>query len=709
MLVTGGVSSSDSDPDAVLDTLGVIPIPAEAVFGHGFYRLDPELTLHAKSAGDRVIRALNRWAENASELSGRTFSIRSVGSDENADFSLSYSGGKNYPQPDMDESYRLRVSSEGIELDASEWVGVLRGLSTLLQLIRECEGQPCLPYVEVDDSPRFAWRGLLLDTVRHWIPVEDVKRQIDAMEFAKLNVLHLHFTDDQSFRVESFVYPRLHEYGSDGRYYRQEDIRSLVEYAADRGVRVVPEFGLPGHSRSWQIAYPDLAIDKSREQRLYAASAFTPPVDPTREYTYEFIDTLMAELLTLFQDPYVHMGGDEVKLDSLEDSAEISEYMSENKIESPADLIAQFSVRYAKILKKHGKTAIGWDEVLHEDLPEDVVIHLWRSTGGDEKILNHPVLLSTNYYLDHVSSAETHYRVDPTDLSVNGDSSAALSSNLLGVEITAWSEMHDEDNIDAAIWPRSLGIAERLWSPEAYTAKVDTDALYRRMSSAYDKLQLLGVGREEVRLALLEDLAAGGDTSALGTLAAVTEPTFLYPFRSRGFLAKYYKPEIFGYIPDEPFQLSSFTKALAYESLEARRFRKLVDAFIARPDDDALADELISTLSMWEGVHQQLALTMENSESLQQEKIDLLSEGLQSLSTVGLKLVEAHRRGNAPGFFERWCYERVLKKYRRLPVTYTKEYLFHIVKVSLFEEEVLAKNYLAVQPGIEKLFRSLPD
>lgn len=708
-LTPGQIIAEEDVQNRMTTDFELIPFPTEVRASAGWYSLSNKITVSAPASMGRLTRALDRWVSNVSEVSGHELTMAPESSREGYDLYIAPFQVGSYPQPDMDESYKLAVSSAGIRIDAPSWVGVVRGLSTLLQLVRDCNGQLCLPYVEIADSPRFPWRGLLLDTVRHWIPIDAIKRQLEAMEFAKLNVLHLHFTDDQSFRLESLVYPKLHQIGSDGRYYRQEEMRELVEYAADRGIRVVPEFGLPGHSRSWQIAYPELAIDPRRQQRLYAASMFTAPVDPTRESTYEFIEALMSEVLPLFPDPYIHMGGDEVQLEALEQSEEVKAYMQREGIEDPVNLIADFSLRYATILKKFGKTAIGWDEVLHDDLSNEVVIHLWRTTDSTPKILDHPVLLSTNFYLDHVRSAEEHYRTDPTDLSVAGESSEALTANLLGVEIAAWSEMHDEENLDAVIWPRSMAIAERLWSPDVFTTTADIDDLYRRMGSATEIMQVLGVGDKARHTARLQTLGAGGDVAALRTLVSVTEPTFLYPFRSGDFLTKYYKPEIFGHIPDEPFTLCSFTKTLAYESLEARRFSRLVDAFLEKPTEESVADELVTMLQDWERVDAALAETIRNSEDLRSGRIDLLSDGLQALSEVGLALVADHQKGSVPGFFQRWRYERVLKKYGRPRVTYSRQYLLHVLRLSFFENSVLAKNYLAIHPGVEKLFQSLPN
>src|SRR5579862_3885092 len=191
-----------------------------------------------------------------------------------------------------DESYRLTVTPQGARLSAPNPTGVLRGLETFRQLIAE----QTVPVVDIDDHPRFPWRGLHLDVSRHWMPIEVVKRNLDGMAAVKFNVFHWHLSDDQGFRVESKRFPKLQQLGSDGQYYTQEQIRDVIAYARDRGIRVVPEFDVPGHTTSWLVGYPQLASAPGPYQIERNWGVFDATMDPTRESTYQFLDAFIEEM-----------------------------------------------------------------------------------------------------------------------------------------------------------------------------------------------------------------------------------------------------------------------------------------------------------------------------------------------------------------------------------------------------------------------------
>ncbi len=212
----------------------------------------------------------------------------------------------------IDESYELKVTEKGIEINAITDVGAMHALSTLLQLITVKDGAYVVPEVMIKDAPRFVWRGLMMDVSRHFMPVEVVKRNLDAMAFVKLNVFHWHLSDDQGFRVESKSLPKLHKMASDGQFYTQNQIIDIVQYADERGIRVVPEFDVPGHATAFLTAYPEFASKKDMDYSLERyAGIFNPTLDPTNENTYIFLDTLFKEITPLFPDQFFHIGGDE--------------------------------------------------------------------------------------------------------------------------------------------------------------------------------------------------------------------------------------------------------------------------------------------------------------------------------------------------------------------------------------------------------------
>lgn len=319
-------------------------------------------------------------------------------------------------QTHEDESYVLRIESHHISLEAPSPFGILLGLETIAQLVEKEGDKYLLPAIEITDSPRFPWRGIMLDVCRHWMPKEVVLRTLDAMAAVKMNVFHWHLSEDQGFRVESKVFPRLHEIGSNGKYYTQQEVKEVIEYAAARGIRVVPEFDLPGHSKSWQMAYPELStVSFPLQFGQTKGELFAPPMDPSKEVVYAFLDKFIGEMSTLFPDQYIHIGGDEVNPKYWDESVSVQKFMKEKGMNDAHDLQAYFNLRMHEILKKHGKLMVGWEEILHPDLGDDIIIQSWKS----QKTLFEGVqqggtaILSSGYYLDYKLHAETYYSVDP--------------------------------------------------------------------------------------------------------------------------------------------------------------------------------------------------------------------------------------------------------------------------------------------------------
>src|SRR5437667_119928 len=242
---------------------------------------------------------------------------------------VSPSRGSSAPSPALgeDESYRLVVGEGGIVLGARTTSGALRGVETLLQLVRSGPEGWEMPACEVSDRPRFAWRGLLLDPARHFLPVAALRRTVEAMAAVKLNVLHLHLSDDQAFRLESRAVPELTAAGSDGRFFTQAELRELVALAADYGIRVVPELDVPGHTTSWLVGRPDLASGPGPHRLRARFGIARDALDPTNEAVYDVVDALLGELADLFPDTFVHVGGDEVRRETWLDNERIAGWM----------------------------------------------------------------------------------------------------------------------------------------------------------------------------------------------------------------------------------------------------------------------------------------------------------------------------------------------------------------------------------------------
>jgi hexosaminidase len=490
--------------------LNLMPMPAKVVRGSGQLRIDASFRIVSIDTKDtRLDDAIDRLRTKVLRQAGL-----SVIQPHTAKPALTIDcrqGLPEFPVLGEDEAYQLNVTSEGASLTARTCTGALRGMETFVQLVSSGPEGFYVPAVHIEDRPRYPWRGLMLDVSRHWMPVSVVERNLDGMAAVKLNVFHWHLSDDQGFRVESKRWPKLHELGSDGNYYTQSEIRHIVAYARDRGIRVIPEFDIPGHATSWVVGYPELASAPGPYEIQRRWGIFEPTLDPTREETYRFLDAFLDEIAPLFPDRFFHIGGDEVEETQWKRSASIQAFARDHGLADSAQLHAYFNRRLQELLKKHGKTMVGWDEVLAPGLASDTVIQSWRGAQSlaEAGKKGYRGILSSGYYLDHLLTASTHYAVDPGD----GD-------NILGGEACMWSEYVSPETVDSRIWPRMAAIAERFWSPREVT---DVSSMYERMEAVSRGLEWAGV-RHRANLGPMLDRIAGGEPAdSLRVLAEACE------------------------------------------------------------------------------------------------------------------------------------------------------------------------------------------
>ncbi|HEX9933980.1 MAG TPA: family 20 glycosylhydrolase, partial [bacterium] len=330
-----------------------MPVPSAFRMTQGTFRLDTTFTVSVEGAATlRQYRAAARMLRRLSDRTGLFFSQNILSPSTNpSQPSMSITAShQGRLEPGEDESYTLEISGQSIRLSAESDIGTLRGMETFLQLL-DADGQGYFfPCVSVEDRPRFSWRGLLIDAGRHFMPVDVILRNLDGMATVKLNVLHWHLTDDQGFRVECKTHPKLHELGSDGQYYTHEQIRRVVAYAADRGIRVMPEFDIPGHSTAWFVGYPELASASGQYEIERHWGVFKPTMDPTRGSTYNFLDGFFKEMAGLFPDAFIHIGGDEVEGSAWKESPAIQAFMKKNHIPDNHALQTYFNLRIQKIL-----------------------------------------------------------------------------------------------------------------------------------------------------------------------------------------------------------------------------------------------------------------------------------------------------------------------------------------------------------------------
>jgi hexosaminidase len=622
--------------------LSLMPWPKEVTAQPGYVAITGNFSVSVSGPGaddTRVQKAIPRLAARLARQTGIPIPAISPVSDKDAVLAIvvAEAGHSGAQKLGDDERYSLTAADNHIKLDAGTPLGVLRGIETLLQLVRQTLNTPgfSIPDVMIHDEPRFAWRGLSFDVSRHFIPVDVVKRTLDGLAAVKLNVLHWHLSDDEGFRVESRKYPKLQELGSDGMYYTQAEIRDIVAYAADRGIRVVPEFDMPGHSTSWLAAYPELGSGPGPFHVIHEHQQEpTSVMDPTQEWTYEFLDRFIEEMAALFPDEYFHVGGDEVSPKKWLGSPRIRAFMQEHKMANAAALQAYFSKRVLDIVTKHGKHMVGWDEILDPDLPKTAVIHSWR---GQQSLWSaakdgYQGILSAGYYLDLSYPASYHYSIDPMKAPAspsggpvikNGpapgtpaDLTAEQAKLILGGEAATWEELASVEMIDARLWPRLAAIAERFWSPESTT---DVASMYRRLDATSKWLEWLGMNHLSNLALMRQRLAGPYPRQPLEVLASLVEPT-------KGYSRHAHLYGIFS-----PLNRLSFS--IPYESDVAREFRNSVDEYLVAPKDKRNGADLRARMQMWAQAAKDVRPMLE-SQSVLTENLPV-ADGVAKLCQAG--------------------------------------------------------------------------
>ena len=630
---SGAPGPADANP-----ALDLIPLPTHMQVNTGSLSIDRDFTVKIQGRTDPLIEGgVDRFIAGLARQTGIPFAARTAVSGNSTLTIAASHGGRPVQQPVEDESYTLDITSTGATLTAPGPLGILHGLQTFLQIVRVTPSGFAVPAVHIDDAPRFPWRGLMIDVSRHFVPLDLLKRNIDAMAAVKLNVLHLHLSDNQGFRVESKVFPKLQEMGSDDLYYTQDQIRGLISYAHDRGIRVVPEFDMPGHSTAWFVGYPDLASAPGPYSIERHWGVFDPAMDPTREQTYKFLDKFIGEMARLFPDPYFHVGGDEVNGKQWDANPEIQRFMRAHGIKSDQELQLYFMGRVEKIVAKHHKIMIGWDEILGPGLPKESVIQSWR--GQDSLAAaakqGYRGILSHGYYLDLMQPASEHYLIDP----MAGDAASLAPDRqklILGGEACMWSEWVSAENIDSRIWPRMAAIAERFWSPQDVR---DVDSMYRRIGIEATRLQWLGVNPRATYFAMLGRIAGTEDDAPLRILAAVVEPPKGY---SREDLE-----DKDGFDPTIAEPRNRLVDAVPPESSEAREFSALVNSWIAGQFKDATAAAAIrAKLATWSANAARLEPLIASSFLL--KGVAPLSQNLSALGATGLQALEFIEKGEHP-------------------------------------------------------------
>lgn len=606
----------------------LMPMPASVKAGDGRFPVTSEFAIEVRDAEDpRVNAAADRLKQRWQARTGMTFAGVPQ---ESSVVVQSESQGPAIPELGENESYSLKIDSTGVELTAPTSTGALRGLATLEQLLDSDTDGWFLPAVEIEDAPRFPWRGLMLDVCRHWQPMEVVKRTLDGMAAVKLNVLHLHLTEDQGFRIESRSAPKLHEMGSDGSFFTQEEMREIIAYAAGRGIRVVPEFDMPGHATSWLVSHPELGSRPGPYAIERKWGIFEPVLDPTNEEVYVLLDGFLGEMARLFPDPFLHIGGDEVKGTHWDANPQIQKFKREQKLNSNAELQTYFTQRVQEILAKHGKRMIGWDEILQPGLPTTAVIQSWRGPDSlaEAAKKGYSGILSNGYYIDLSYPASDHYLNDP--LPEDASLSEEEARRILGGEATMWAEWVTPETIDSRIWPRTAAIAERLWSPRDTR---DVDAMYRRLPVISLRLEEIGLRHRSYVDPLIRqfagDEATPEDLRNLRAIADIIEPV-------KGYQRGQQQPN--------STQLSPLTGFADIARPDSRPARELSDQIDKAIFTDASIEPAIDALAQWQAAAEAL-LDRRRTLSPRVQALTPLLERVRLAASIGFEAAGKFQSG----------------------------------------------------------------
>lgn len=610
-------------------SLDLMPYPRQVVVHSGFLPLDKTFTVSLE--GDchaRLEAQATRFLRRLDQQTGLFFDQHKVAGSLSQPTMTIKVRKAGQVTPAMEEDYDLTINAQGVLVEATTDIGAIRALETLLQLVEVNDGRYVLPFLQINDAPRFAWRGLMLDVARHFMPLEVIYRNLDAMAAVKLNVLHLHLSDDQGFRFQSEVFPELVANGSDGKFYTQKELKELVAYADALGIRVVPEIDVPGHATSILVSYPELgSADASYELQRYAG-IFDPTLDPTNEAVYDFLEELFAEVAAVFPDPYFHIGGDENMGKHWDANEEIQAFMKAHGLKTNHELQTHFNIRVENMLSALGKVTMGWEEIMTPDMPKSALIHSWRGEWEgvtpkkslyDAATSGYDAILSNGYYLDLMMTTEQHYLMDPAPK--DAPLTEEARKHILGGEMCMWSELVTEYTVDSRLWPRGAAIAERFWSPEEVN---DVQEMYRRLpviSSHLERLHLLHVSEPQ---RILRMLAAGHAVAPLEVLRQVVEPMKGYTRNPGGTM----------YASYSPFTL--WADAATADARTARAFNDQVDSFLRGAVSH---QELMDQLLIWESNHEQVVPIIADAPVLQQ--IANLSANLSTVAKSGRMALEA--------------------------------------------------------------------
>ena len=613
--------------------VNLMPLPTTINYGEGYFNIDENFSIRIEGyTSDRLLKYTDKTLRRVSNQSGIFVNQKYITSTTNPKSSkvvldVTREGKMENGE---DESYELLISKEEIKIKAETDLGAMHGLETLYQLLTVNNGKYIFPVVSIKDEPRFTWRGLMIDVARHFIPVADIKRNLDLMASVKMNIFHWHLSDDQGFRVQIDSHPELYLKGSDGNYYTKEQIKEVVAYASDLGIRVIPEIDVPGHATAMLTAMPQLASKDTIYTLERNAGIFLPVLDPTNPEVYKVLDDVFGEMAELFPDKYFHIGGDENEGKNWESNPDIIAFMKKNKLNHPHELQAYFNAKLYKILAKHDKEMMGWEEIQNEAIPKGALIQSWRGVnegqvaGGSlsSAVKNgYNAILSNGFYVDLMLPASSHYSTEFVPKGI--ELTAEEESRILGGEATMWSELLTPLNLDSRVWPRTAAIAEKFWSTKSNTQNIED--MYRRLDILSPKLERIGSQHLSSQEVIVRNISNYNNADVVKVLVDVCEPMKVYSRNPGGTMYKTFSP------------YTKFVDACVADAKGARQFDLLVNNFV-KEENKENKDQLKETFKLWKTNHKEFIEVVKESPVL--EEVALKSKYLSDIGKIGLKALE---------------------------------------------------------------------
>jgi hexosaminidase len=512
------------------DTPVLIPLPQKMECREGAFKLQPKTRI----VTDVPARDTGQYlAERLDKATGYSLKVERSTKPQPAKGAMLLTTRDAKPELGT-EGYELTVTADSVVVRASKSAGLFYGVQSLLQLLppEVFAGKPVagvdwkIPCVQIDDQPRFKWRGLLLDVARHFFTKEEVKQLLDVLALQKINTVHMHLTDDQGWRIEIKKYPRLTEigawrkdagfgldpkasttYGLDGRYggyYTQEDIREILAYARGRHITVVPEIEMPGHSSAALSAFPELSCNGGPYTPNVQGGVFAGVYCAGKEETFEFLQDVLAEVRQLFPGQYIHIGGDEVPKDNWKKCARCQTRIKQEGLKNEHELQSYFIRRIEKFINAQGRNLIGWSEIREGGLAQNAVVMDWIGGAVEAASAGHDVIMSpTGYcYLDYYQS-KNHatepkaiggylplskvYSFEPLPATLDPQ----YQSHILGAQGNLWTEyVPNFKHAQYMVFPRLCALAEVTWSPQSSRNWED---FMRRLPTQFQRFDQLGV------------------------------------------------------------------------------------------------------------------------------------------------------------------------------------------------------------------------